>query len=234
MRAEVIQRHLTKKRKIHPYNHIHIYIYMSFQLWLTLSISWPATHPSQPSQPSEASRTSTDEASLRRESHEWKPWSQVGSNKYEHVKIYEIYSLFMLVWLATVGVRSYMVLYMVYLQVPAMFFCFSTVEYSLVLGKRFAQGIIEAMWRCKLPRVRCLSCWLQLWKPMHKTNHFPNIPNSSHELEKLQQMPGHKHLYLWQSRPLIMQLHSECSWTGRKALELSIIFKHVQNICHPW
>lgn len=70
---------------------------MSFQLWLTLSISWPATHPSQPSQPSEASRTSTDEASLRRESYERKPWSQFGSNKYEHVTIYEIYSLLMLV-----------------------------------------------------------------------------------------------------------------------------------------
>ena len=204
---------------------------MAFQVWLTLSISWPATHPSQPSQPSEASRTSTDEASLRRESYEWKPWSQVGSNKYEHVKIYEIYSLFMLVWLATVGVRSY--IWYIFKFQPC-FFGFSTVEYSLVLGKRFAQGIMEAMWRCKLPRVRCLSCWLQLWKPMHKTNDFPNIPNSSHELEKLQQMPGHKHLYLWQSRPLIMQLHSEWSWAGRKALELSIIFKHVQNICHPW
>lgn len=87
---------------------IYICIHMSFQLWLTLSISWPATlKSSQPSQPSEASRTSADEASLRRESYERKPWSQVGSNKYEHVKIYEIYSLFMLVWLATVGVRSY-------------------------------------------------------------------------------------------------------------------------------
>lgn len=85
----------------------YIFIYMAFQVWLTLSISWPATHPSQPSQQSEASSTSTDEASLRRESYEWKSWSQVGSNKYEHVKIYEIYSLFMLVWLATVGVRSY-------------------------------------------------------------------------------------------------------------------------------
>lgn len=53
-------------------------------------------------------------------------------------------------------------------------------------------------------------------------------------MEKLQQMPGHKHLYLWQSRPL-MQLHSgvgvERLWNCQSYSSMSMLFV-IRGNCH--